>query len=76
MAQYRVKPIGYMGTLWYQCAMCGNWSDTIEHITMCKEWAKYAWDEVDVGQTMGIGGYSLITINNITKPFVCACCMD
>lgn len=76
MAQYRVKPIGYMGTLWYQCGMCGNWSDSLEHITMCQQWFENVWDEVNVDQMMGNGGYSLITINNTTKPFVCGNCMD
>jgi hypothetical protein len=71
----RSKPIEYNGTLWYQCAMCGEWSNHIEHMTNQPKLFENIWDEENVGQMMGYGTYCVLTINNVTKPFVCALCV-
>jgi len=76
MGAKRVKPVEMGGTLWYMCGMCGNWSNTLQHITMCQKWFECVWNEENVDQMMGNGTYSIITINNTTKPFVCANCME
>ena len=74
-ARKRIKPIEYNGTLWYQCAMCGEWSNHVGHLTFHQQWYKHIWDEHEIDGMMYYGTYCIITINNITKPFVCACCM-
>jgi hypothetical protein len=73
-ARKSIKPIEYRGTLWYQCASCGEWTNHIETLTNDQMLFENIWDEQHIDQMMGIGTYCTITINNITKPFVCACC--
>lgn len=75
LMQKRIKPIEYGGTLWYQCGMCGEWSNHIEHIANDKLLFENLWDEQNVGQMMGYETYCVITINNVTKPFICALCV-
>lgn len=71
----RIKPIEYGGTLWYQCGMCGEWSNHIEHMTNDQQLFENIWDEVNIHQMHGHGTYCILTINNMSKPFVCACCI-
>lgn len=63
-----------MGTWWYQCAMCGNWSNNTELYEKYPQLHENTWDVVNVDQMMGYGCFSTITINNVTKPFVCHQC--
>lgn len=59
----------------YQCAMCGKWSNHTDHIANHPNWFKYIWDIWNVGQMMGSASFSVITMHNMTKPFVCVQCM-
>lgn len=70
-----VKPKTIDGKIEYVCGMCGMVSNYTKHLENDMEMFKNIWDEENVGQMMGMGVYSMITINNISKPFVCVeCC--
>lgn len=58
-----------------QCAMCGNWSNYTDHIKNNPIWFENIWDEPDVHHMWGSDTFSIITMHNMTKPFVCVDCM-
>jgi len=69
-----VNPMQIDGKTWYKCAMCGNWHETTEHIKIAPQWFDSIWDVVNVSNMMGSKWFSIITMHNMTKPFVCVHC--
>ena len=77
-----VEPWEYNGNVDYQCVMCGNWDNDIEHIINNPGWFELLWDVTEVDQMRPVVTvtpqnelYTTITINNVLKPFVCVQCM-
>ncbi len=76
-----VEPWQFNGNVDYQCVICGNWDNDIEHILYAPEWFEALWDVSEMGQMMPMVFVTpqnemetTITIGNVTKPFVCAQC--
>lgn len=78
---YQVEPWQFSGNVDYQCVMCGNWDNDIDHIINNPEWFEAIWDVHEMDQMMPMVIVTpqneletTITIGNVTKPFVCAQC--
>ena len=70
------------GSVDYQCVMCGNWDDDIEHIINHPEWFKLLWNVSEMDQMRPVVTVTpqneletTIVMHDHTKPFVCVQCM-
>lgn len=70
----RVKQIELDGIQMNKCIMCGTWMEFSEHHKMYPEWHESIYDEVDLAGTIWAHDYTVVTIGNVTKPFVCGEC--